>query len=254
MVIVMKNDKWVIQPFNGTYKAVALFALLFTAGLCRVLGAMETERAMRSVLHLSGSLTAFLLIYRFLLLFDREYAEAAYPEGKINVWNELLFYPCNVIAIVGFAGLLLSSRLLLSFAVFCSVCPVAALLFPPLGYEKYSITVPRIWAFYLYHYMILTVAAVMVSTRIYVPEYADIIPAIKLYAEMSFVFLLLNYILVYTGANDKANYFFNRIPEENAIMELLYRCIPVPYLFTMPLLAIAGLINCVLVWMIHLMI
>lgn len=253
-VMHMTKEILVIRPFNKVYIACTLLAALIAAGLCRWVSVMEIAEAQTGIRHFSEFLVGLLLVYRTALLFDRGYADAAYENGKINIWNELLLFPCNVIAMIGLAGTLLNSRLLLSFAFFYALCPAAALCFPSVGYEKYSILEPRIFAFYLYHHMILAFPFLMVVSGVYVPEYADVIPALLLYSACSLFALTVNIILVRTGLNSNANYFFNRIPDGNPVMEKLYGVIPVPFLFTVPMMLLHALLNYGVVWLVRMLV
>ena len=252
--MIMERKKLIIKPFNSVYIAFAAGVLVITSLICLCMNALSAEQSQAVVLYFSAFMCTFMFIYKAALLFDREYAEIVYPGEKMNVWNELIFFPCNVIAMIAFSGILLRSRLLMSFAFFYAVCPVIALLVPPAGYEKYSLTIPRVWAFYCYHYMIIMNVVLMLKSGIYIPEYTGILPACLLYAGISFFFLLVNDLMIFAGVNKSANYFFNRIPEKNIILETLYKIIPVPYLFTVPLIAAGGILDILIVFVVRLLV
>lgn len=239
---MIKQDKYKIRPFNKIYLISLLVFVILTYLMCNYLHISDDLRAYKLTKSFSIFTFIVMLIYRFLLMFDKEYADIVY-NGKMNYLNELIIYPCNIVVIAYVLAFVLNNRLLYSFAFYYSICPIAAILFPAKGFEDDYLFKPRIFAYYFSHYLIMMEAFFVVASRVYIPTYKDLIGAVLLYCLISFIALLINYVMIKTATNPEANYFFNMRPDGNGILEFFYKLIPIPYLFTLPLVILFIPIN-----------
>ncbi len=245
------SKRHIIKPCNNVYKATTTMAIALTGII-----ALFILRSSRSKdITLAMSIFTFLLMafYRTYLLFDEEYIDIAY-NGNLNIYNELLFYPCNIVVITYLIGLIGHLRPLIAFSFFYSICPIAALLFPGEGFTNEPFFKPRVFFYYTSHYLIMMMMVFVVASDIYMPEFKDIIPSALLCLLFSFLAYLFNCFLIKTGLNLKANYFYNYDPDGNPLLESLYEHIPHPFLFTLPVVGLSIITSLILVIITHLLV
>lgn len=168
---------------------------------------------------------------------DKEYIDICYKEyGRINWYNELPLFPCNVIVLMNPIAVLTRNRYLLAFSFFFSlVSPIPAIMAPCKGFEKYSLTKPRIFGFYMTHYLCMLNGLLLLIGGIFKPRYSDILPACVVFIIFSLIAFAINIYLIKSGKNKEANYFFTMNPDGNALLEMLYKKIKIKYVFVLPL-------------------
>ncbi|MDO5440397.1 MAG: YwaF family protein, partial [Erysipelotrichaceae bacterium] len=211
----MNNKKeLIIKPFNKVYIGLFLFnvALTIVGYFCvKRITRFDTRKIVIAVSYINFLLFFF---YRLSMKDDKEYIDLIYSDyGKINWYNELPLYPCNVMMMVNPINLIFGKRYMLAFSFFFSlIAPIPALLSPCTGFENYDLKKPRMFGYYGTHYLCIINSLLLVFSGIYVPRYSDIVPACLIFLGASLIITLFNVYLIKTEKNPEANYFFTMNP------------------------------------------
>ena len=231
----------ILRPFNGVYFAV--FAA-FTA-ICLILSLImrrcsdKTRRATLAGLMLFT--LALFVWYKIMLARDAEYSAitAAAGKGAFSWWGELPFQLCNINMILIPVAVLTKKRPLMGFCFFLGPLGAAMALFMPgIGFENYSILLPRMIGYFFTHFMVFFGGVALWSFGIYRPAFRDLPGVVLSVVALSLLVFAFNMILRLTGTYPNANYFFNVETEGNPVLEIFHRWLPYPFLFSLPSLLI----------------
>ena len=231
----------IVEPFNGTFLFVfGIMTLIYVA--LAVIFRKKSEKTRRTVvisIYLFGLL--LFIVYKIFLARDTAYSEicAAAGKGEFSWWLELPLQLCNINLLMIPVAVLTMKRPLLSFAFF--VGPLGAffaLAMPGIGFEAYSLLLPRIFFYYVTHFMVFLGGPALAMFGLYKPRFKDTLPTALMLLAVTFVIFLINELLIVTRANVYANYFFTMNTEGNAILDLCWKLIPVPFLYELPLILI----------------
>lgn len=230
------SDKLIISVFNPVYCITALFFIALLV-ISSILLRSASEKTRRIVLTVTMAAVFILYnVYKFLLSKDTAYAEILYLAGKgsgeFTWWGELPFHLCNINLILIPIAVMTRSRPLSAFCFFLApLGALMAILMPGIGFDGYSLLLPRMWGYYITHYMILIGGLALCTFGLFKPEFSDIIPGMLMtYAVALFAFAV-SALLRVSGVFPYANYFFTFDPEGNPILELFRSWIPLPYLY-----------------------
>ena len=231
----MRNEFWILRPFNGIYLCVAaFFFLLLTCGSLVLRKKSEDTRRKTLVVVCLLTLIGY-FIYKHCLSLDPEYDVAYASMGGFTWWGELPLHLCNINMILIPTAVLTKKRPLMSFCFFVgSLGALLGLLMPGLGFSGYPIWLPRMIGYFGTHFMILIESLSLVTLGLYRPEFKDLPKTVLTLFCISVVIFLIDLLLRTTGLNPRANYFFLMETEGNGLLELLYRFIPVPFLYLAP--------------------
>ena len=235
----MNDSFWVIRPFNGVFCAVgaAFLALLIAAGL---LLRRKSERTRRAVLVAACAVTlAGFFVYKYFLSIDPEFDRLTASMGGFNWWGELPLQLCNINMLLIPVAVLTGRRPLLSFCFFVGpLGALMALVMPGMGFDGYSLLLPRMLGYYGTHFMIVIEALAIVVFGLYRPRFRDLPGTWLTVFLISLGVFCVNLLLRFTGLHPKANYFFSMETEGNFLLELFHRWIPVPFLYLLPSIVI----------------
>jgi len=235
------RDKWIMRPFNALF-----FAMLtvFTVILVVVSAALRsaddmTKRVILACVCLFTTVIFF--IYKYYLSIDKEYdiIRDEMGMGGFNWWGELPLHLCNINMMLIPIAVLLKIRPLESFCFFAApLGAMAALAMPGYGFEGYSIILPRMLGFFGTHFMIFIEGLAITTFKLYKPAFSDI-PLTLLTALITLLGVsAINLILRWTEVYPNANYFYSIETEDNVILDMFYRWLPVPVLYIMPCIGI----------------
>ena len=234
-------DKMIMKPFNSTFFLVLGLMVLILIGLTLLFRkkSLRTRQIAIAVIYIFG-LVVF-VVYKVFLSMDTAYSEicAAAGKGEFSWWLELPLQLCNINLLMIPIAALTMKRPLLSFAFF--VAPLGAgfaLAMPGIGFEEYSLFLPRIFFYYFTHFMVFLGGPALACFGLYKPKFKDTVPTALMLLAVTFCVFLINEILILTKANIYAIYFFTMNTEGNAILDLCWALIPVPFLYEMPLFLI----------------
>ena len=109
-----------------------------------------------------------------------------------------------------------------------------ALLSPAVGFDGYSIWLPRMLGFYGTHFMIIIEALALVTFGFYRPKFKDLPKTVLTLVILMLVITGINFLLIKTGLYNRANYFFTMEHEGISILKLFWSWIPYPVVYLLP--------------------
>ena len=177
-------------------------------------------------------------VYKGFLSADAQFLQVSGLD-KFNWFNELPLQLCNINMLLIPNGILTRRRYLLGFAFF--VAPLGALMalvFPDPAFSGYSLWLPRMLGYYLTHMLILICGFSLTTLGFYRPRPKDLPGITGALLTTAFAAFLVDLLLRHTVC-PQANYFFAFGQDiDISILNLLWKWIPVPFLYELPALAI----------------
>lgn len=233
------SDFWIYRPFSP------LFFLIFGAATLILIAASillrkKSERTRALVLACTCWVTLIgFAAYKYALSVDADFNVITAEMGGFNWWGELPLQLCNINLLLIPIAVLTKKRPLLGFCFF--IGPIGALMamvLPGNGFDGYSIFLPRMLGYYGTHLVVMYAALAVGTFGLYRPRMRDLpMTALTVFLIALAVFGF-NILLRTTGLHPKANYFFAVETEGNALLELFYRLIPLPFLYLLPCIVI----------------
>ncbi len=233
------SDFWIYRPFSP------LFFLIFGAATLILIAASvllrkKSERTRALVLACTCWVTLIgFAAYKYALSVDADFNVITAEMGGFNWWGELPLQLCNINLLLIPIAVLTRKRPLLGFCFF--IGPIGALMamvLPGNGFDGYSIFLPRMLGYYGTHLVVMYAALAVGTFGLYRPQMRDLpMTALTVFLIALAVFGF-NMLLRTTGLHPKANYFFAVETEGNALLELFYRLIPLPFLYLLPCIVI----------------
>ena len=166
------------------------------------------------------------------------------PEYDTVVWRELPLQLCNLGIFLSYPAHSKRFSFLKPFVVYVGFFgTLAGILMPDSNHTDIPFWDPLSGGFYATHILGLVLIILFVTLKIYKPRLKDI-PLVLLEAVVIvFIIHIINVVFRATGLCGEANYCFTLGLPENAIMNLLWSWIPVPYLFMLPLVPVLGILD-----------
>ena len=131
------------------------------------------------------------------------------------------------------------SRPLMSFCFFIGpLGALMALFMPGIGFDGYSLLLPRMLGYYGTHFMVAIEGLSIVTFGLYRPALKDLPKTILTIVLVSLSVFMVNVLLRWSGLHPQANYFFSMDTEGNPLLDIFYGWIPVPYLYQLPCIGI----------------
>ena len=230
----------IIKPFNLTFFLVTAFFAAVLVGATLIMR-KKSERARRIVIASAALLTLLgFVVYKYFLSIDTAYDQLTLATTNgFNWWGELPLHLCNINMLLIPVAVLFDLQMLMSFCFFVgSICAALAIIMPGVGFDHYSIFMPRMLGYFGTHFMVVILAIAIVSFGLYRPKFKDIPKTCVVITVISFCVFLINLLFINTGLYPKANYFYTMRPIGNPLLELFHKLIPVPYLYLLPSLLI----------------
>jgi uncharacterized membrane protein YwaF len=178
------------------------------------------------------------LLYFNWLSLDAEYLSTQ-NIGRFNVLDELPLHLCNVNMLIIPLALLSKRRVLLVFC--CLSAPLGAfmaLASPVAAFSESSILPPRNIGYYSSHALLIVAGTSLATLKLCRPDFRDLPPATAIMLVMLVATHLVNAVLRLSGASSDANYFFTYGPDGTTALEGLWRFIPIPFVYELPLLPV----------------
>ena len=244
------SDFWILRPFSPVFLAMfAFFLLILIVGSLLLRRRSEQTRANALIIACVVTLLGF-IAYKYFLSIDAEFNIVTAEMGGFNWWGELPLQLCNINMILIPIAVWKRWRPLMSFNFFIGpLGALMALVMPGLGFDGYSILLPRMLGYFGTHFMILIEGLALVTLGLFRPTLRDLPRTVLTLFVIALLVFGINMLLRATGLYPQANYFFSVETEGNPLLELFYRLIPYPFLYLLPSIAIlvvyAGLITLV---------
>ena len=231
---------WIMRTFNPLFFTCFAFfiALLVIASLILKKRSEKTRRIVLIVACLVTFVGFF--IYKYYLSIDTEYDKLIIEtRGGFTWWAELPLQLCNINMMLIPIAVATKSRPLMSFGFFMApLGALMALLSPAVGFDGYSIWLPRMLGFYGTHFMIIIEGLALATFGLYRPKFRDLPRTVLAAFLIALVIFGVNMLLRWSGLHPKANYFFSVETEGNFLLEIFHKWIPVPFLYLLPALLI----------------
>ena len=229
----------IMKPFNLTFCIVTAVFVLILVGASLFMR-NKSDKAKRTVIATAAILTLIgFVVYKYFLSIDAEFDVITSSTGGFNWWGELPLQLCNINMLLIPVAVLFDLQMLMSFCFFVgSLCASLAIAMPGVGFDKYSIFLPRMLGYFGTHYMIVIMAIAIVTFGLYRPKFSDLPKTCLVICCISFCVFLINVLLIKTGLHPNANYFYSIDPNGNALLELFHKLIPLPFLYELPSLLI----------------
>ena len=235
------NNILIIKPFNLVYIGLGLLCLALFVLLTHAVKDKDAEYRKKLLFYIMLGGFALYFWYKYMLSIDADYSAitAAAGEGGFDWWKELPLHLCNINLILIPISIITGKRELQSFCFFAGpLGAIMAILMPTTGFDCYSLLLPRIFGYYVTHWLVVFGSLSLCSFKIYRPKFSDLKRTTLTILILSFGIFLFNMLLRVTGICVNANYFYTVEPFGNPILNLLYGLIPVPYLYVLPCLVI----------------
>ena len=240
-------DFWILRPFSPLFWGLTgFFLLLLTAASLLLRGKSERTKTLVLVCACLLTFVGF-FVYKYYLWLDADYNVITADKGGFNWWGELPLHLCNINMILIPIAAWKRWRPLMSFCFF--VAPLGALMalvMPGIGFDAYSVFLPRMLGYFGTHFMIFIEGLALVTFGLYQPKLRDLPGTALALLGIALVIFGINMLLRVTGLYPNANYFFTVETEGNPILEMFHSWLPYPFLYVLPcaaiLLAYAGLI------------
>ena len=233
----MANESfWIMKTFNPLFFTTfaAFIALLVAASL---LVRKRSEKTKKIVL-ITACVITFIgfFVYKYFLSIDAEYDKLVIEtRGGFTWWAELPLQLCNINMILIPIAVAFDLRPVKSFSFFMApLGALMALLSPAVGFNGYSIWLPRMLGFYGTHFMIIIEGLALATFGFYRPKFKDFPKTILTIVILLLVITGINLLLIKTGLYERANYFFTMEHEGISILKLFWSWIPVPVLYLLP--------------------
>ena len=233
----MGNESfWIMKTFNPLFLVTfaAFIALLVAASL---LVKNRSEKTKKIVL-ITACIVTFVgfFVYKYFLSIDAEYDKLVVEtRGGFTWWAELPLQLCNINMMLIPIAVAFDLRPVKSFSFFMApLGALMALLSPAVGFNGYSIWLPRMLGFYGTHFMIIIEGLALATFGFYRPKFKDFPKTILTIVILLLVITGINLLLIKTGLYERANYFFTMEHEGISILKLFWSWIPVPVLYLLP--------------------
>ena len=233
----MGNESfWIMKTFNPLFFVTfaAFIALLVAASL---LVKNRSEKTKKIVL-ITACIVTFVgfFVYKYFLSIDAEYDKLVVEtRGGFTWWAELPLQLCNINMMLIPIAVAFDLKPVKSFSFFMApLGALMALLSPAVGFDGYSIWLPRMLGFYCTHFMIIIEGLALATFGFYRPKFKDFPKTILTIVILLLVITGINLLLIKTGLYERANYFFTMEHEGISILKLFWSWIPVPVLYLLP--------------------
>jgi uncharacterized membrane protein YwaF len=237
----MNDSAWILRPFNAVFCGVfAAFILLLIAASLIV--RRKSDGTKKAVIVTACALTLIgFFVYKYFLSIDAEFDRLTASMGGFNWWGDLPLQLCNINMLLIPVAVLTGKRPLLSFCFF--VGPLGALMavvMPGMGFDGYSLLLPRMLGYFGTHFMIFIEGLAIVTFGLYRPQWRDIPLTMLALFVIALLVFGINMLLRATHLHPQANYFFSVETEGNPLLELFYSWLPWPFLFLLPSLVVVA--------------
>ncbi len=233
----MGNESfWIMKTFNPLFFVTfAAFIVLLVAASLLVKN--RSEKTKKIVL-ITACIVTFVgfFVYKYFLSIDAEYDKLVVEtRGGFTWWAELPLQLCNINMMLIPIAVAFDLRPVKSFSFFMApLGALMALLSPAVGFDGYSIFLPRMLGFYGTHFMIIIEGLALATFGFYRPKFKDFPKTILTIVILLLVITGINLLLIKTGLYERANYFFTMEHEGISILKLFWSWIPVPVLYLLP--------------------
>lgn len=225
----------IIEPGNLVFHVFLFAVAAFVFALVAVHRNCGYAARRRVMITFSIILFIYYWVYKYQISVDPEYAAVLAENGihPFTWWDEMPFNVCNVMLILLPLAAILESETLYRFiAAGSGIGAAFAVIMPYTGYSGFSVLTPRIFGYYLTHFLIMMFVFLIEGLGMVRLRLRDI-PKLLLVANLlNLAVFGFNMFLRYAGIYPDANFFFNVEPI-NFLYEISWNMTPVPFVFSL---------------------
>ncbi len=215
-----------VKYFNGYHIAMILLPLIMLFLMYLSLNDKEEKVQDRCLLLLSSLAIVLFLSYKI-------YMSRHYDDFK---WiDNLPLQLCNINLIVLPVALLKKNKTMFAFLYFVGIIGglIGVVMFDTYFLGRSAFSFP-VLVYFVYHSMLVMFPILLVLLGKYTPCYKDVLKAEKMLFVLALIMFVFNKILRIVFFVFSTNYFYTMGLEGNPFVDLLWRIIPVPFLFFLP--------------------
>lgn len=217
----------IIRQFNWVH----IMVYLVTAGLTVLVSFLfknKSQKAKDILVYALGIFNIlFFFVYKLMLYLDPSY-------DTFNIWMELPLHLCNINLFIIPLGVLLDSKFLKSFGFY--VAPFAALIAlttPSPLFINYPIFSPRCIGYYGTH-MVIVLQGIILCTLGYIKPSYKAMPGLFIFIVVLSLTIFGVNKLLYLTTGVTTNYFYTVHDNGIGPLQLLWKLIPVQYIYLLP--------------------
>ena len=231
----MQSDFLIIEPFNAMFWVLMAITVIMIIAIAKIFKNKD-ERTKEIFFYILCGLNIIgYFVYKHYLSIDAEYDVLRGDYGGFSWWGELPLQLCNINMLLMPLAVARKDKGLLGFCFFVAPLGAAlAILMPAIGFEGYSILLPRMLGFYGTHLLIVVEAISLMTLGFYYPDIKTMPQIISRMLIVSVCVFAFNLFLIHTGLYPQANYFYMMDPEGNSVLEMFKSWIPYPFLYCLP--------------------
>lgn len=238
----MNHTNFIMRPFNSTFWLCFIFFAMLLVFSTLILKNKDIK--IRKTIFVSACILTLIgfFIYKYFLSIDAEYDKLRSFIGGFNWFGELPLHMCNVNMILMPIAVLFDNKKLMIISFYLApLGAFMALIMPGSGFINASIFEPRMIGYYGTHFMIMIEGIALVTYDFFKPTIKEIPRTIISTWFLTLGIHLINLAMRYSHLYDRANYFYTVETEQNFLLDIFYKFIPIPFLYLSPCVIILGI-------------
>lgn len=219
----------IIKAFNLIYFLFLAFIVLVILSVSYLLKNKNQELKEKVLLGICYFNIVFYVVYKFILYIRTPGIPDTF---YYDTWLELPLQLCNISLFLVPLGIHLKNKQLLAYGFY--VAPLGAIMavtFPSNGFQELNIFLPHMIGFLGTHAIIIVVGILTVVFGLFRPTFKQI-PKLFIYIIVMATCIFGINLLIREFTGSPANYFFTVEPEGISILELFWKLIPIPFLYS----------------------
>lgn len=238
----------IVEVFNTTYLLMVAFFVTLTVFLCIHLHRRGLDYSKKFLIITYLCAIVLYFVYKGFIITDEAYCQLLEYQ-KPYFLNELPFQACNIFLFTLPLALYLDNKALKScIGTFAFFTGTLAILMPSKGMTGESLLTPRIWGYYITHFLVMMETPFLICSGHFTPNHKETLKEVLTFLCLAAFGFIISMILIKTGLNPKANYFYSVHPDGNPVLELFFKILPVKGLYLLPTSILAyGFANIVVI-------
>lgn len=225
----------IINTFSPAWWIMACVQILIVFALQRYMKTREEDGKRLTLIFLFVFICFFYVWYKsYLIWWSSDYDTC--------IANELPIALCQIATIYGAIGVATGNDIFKGFGFYVgTLCSLMGMLMPVDGFSNISLLSPEAIGFYGFHGLVFVQSVLIYTSGLYKPDNKHIIKIVLLLMVTTLCVHGIN-ALLRMRIYPESNYIFTFSPENNAILQLLYRIIGINFIYLLPLFIPLGII------------
>ena len=225
-----------ITPFNLPWFVLITLSFSLPFFIARKLEGKSRKEKLFFVKWFSIVSALLWVLYKYLLSID--------PNFSFVFWKELPLQPCNTMLWLGIIACILDNETIMSYGYYIGIpCALLALMMPESGFITVSILSNKAIGYYGTHALVVMQGLMFVSLGLCKIDYKSAILSVVFFIFMAFCAHIVN-ILLRVTVYPEATYYYTFGFDENFLLRVFKRFIPVPLLYMTPIFIASVFVTC----------